>query len=175
MAEVLLGLGGNLGDPFAAIEAALARLAADGVHVTRRSPWYRTAPWGVSDQPDFINICVAGETALPPFDLLTLIHRIEADLGRERRGRWGPRAIDIDILTYGAETIDAPALQVPHPRLTERAFVLVPLADIAPDRIIHGRSIRDWADAADRRGVTRIDDAPPLSFRGDPEGRARNP
>jgi 2-amino-4-hydroxy-6-hydroxymethyldihydropteridine diphosphokinase len=101
MAEVLLGLGGNLGDPVAAIEAALQRLDAEGVRVTRRSPLYRTPPWGVTEQPDFVNACVAAETTLSPAALLALIHRIEAALGRERRERWGPRPIDIDILAYG--------------------------------------------------------------------------
>jgi 2-amino-4-hydroxy-6-hydroxymethyldihydropteridine diphosphokinase len=153
MVEVLLGFGGNLGDPVAAIEEALERLDAGGARILRRSAFYRTAPWGVAEQPDFVNLCAAAETALEPRALLALIHEIEAALGRERRERWGPRAIDIDILTYGERTIDEPGLRVPHPHLTERAFVLVPLAEIAAERVIAGRTMREWATAADRSGV----------------------
>lgn len=166
MVEVLLGLGGNLGDPAATIAAALTRLDGGGVRILRRSGFYRTAPWGVPDQPDFVNLCAAAETALSPQALLALIHRIEADLGRERRERWGPRPIDIDILTYGDVAVDEPGLTVPHPRLTERAFVLVPLAEIAGDVAIAGKTVREWAEAVDRSGVS------PLSPRG---ARSRNP
>jgi 2-amino-4-hydroxy-6-hydroxymethyldihydropteridine diphosphokinase len=157
--EVLLGLGGNLGDPVAAIDAALARLDAGGVRILRRSGLYRTAPWGVTDQPDFVNLCVAAETSLSPQELLSLIHAIEADLGRERRERWGPRPIDIDILTYGDATLDEPGLTIPHPRLTERAFVLVPLAEIAPGVVIAGKTVREWAEAVDRSGVSPLSGA----------------
>ncbi len=153
MPEVLLGLGGNLGDPVAAIGAALNRLESGGVRITRRSRWYRTAPWGVAGQPDYVNLCVAGETELAARALLDLIHAIEAALGRERRERWGPRILDIDILAYGDALIDEPGLTIPHPRLTERAFVLVPLLDIAADRLISGRTVRDWAATVDRGGV----------------------
>ena len=159
MVEVLLGLGGNLGDPAATIAAALTRLDGGGVRILRRSGFYRTAPWSVPDQPDFVNLCAAGETALSPQALLALIHRIEADLGRERRERWGPRPIDIDILTYGDAAADEPGLTIPHPRLTERAFVLVPLLDIAAERLVEGRTVRDWAASIDRSGVEPIEPA----------------
>jgi len=155
--EVLLGLGGNLGDPAAAIEAALVRLEAEGVRITRRSRWYRTAPWGLTDQPDFVNICVAAETDLSPRALLTAVHAAETALGRERDIRWGPRTIDIDILVYGDERIDEPDLAIPHPHLTERAFVLVPLLDVAADRRVNGRAVRDWAADVDRSGIEVID------------------
>jgi 2-amino-4-hydroxy-6-hydroxymethyldihydropteridine diphosphokinase len=151
--EVLLGLGGNLGDAVATIDAALQRLETGGVCILRRSRSYRTAPWGVADQPDFVNLCAAGETALAPRALLDLIHATEAALGRERRERWGPRTLDIDILAYSDARIDEPGLTIPHPRLTERAFVLVPLLDIAPDRMIEGRTVRDWAAAVDHSGI----------------------
>ena len=157
MPEVLLGLGGNLGDPVATIGAAFDRLQAGGVRIARRSRRYRTAPWGVADQPDFVNVCVAGETNLSPRALLELIHATEAALGRERRERWGPRPIDIDILTYGNERIDEPGLQIPHPRMSERAFVLVPLLDIAPDYLLAGRPVRDWAATIDRSGIEPIE------------------
>ena len=157
MAEVLLGLGGNLGDPVATIEAALHRLEAGGVRITRRSRWYRTAPWGLTDQPDFVNLCVAAETDLSARALLDLAQAVETALGRERTIRWGPRMIDIDILVYGDEHMNEPDLTIPHPRLTERAFVLVPLLDIAADRLIGGRPVRDWAAAIDRSGVEVIE------------------
>ena len=157
MPEVLLGLGGNLGDPVATIEAALKNLETGGVRIRRRSRWYRTAPWGVTDQPDFVNLCVAAETDLVPRALLDLVQTTEAALGRERRERWGPRTIDIDILTYGDVSLEEPGLQIPHPRITERAFVLVPLHDIAPHRVIKGRPVRDWAADVDRSGVELIE------------------
>jgi 2-amino-4-hydroxy-6-hydroxymethyldihydropteridine diphosphokinase len=154
--EILLGFGGNLGDPAATITAALARFDAAGLRILRRSSFYRTAPWGLTDQPDFVNLCALAETALSPRALLALIHTIERDLGRERRERWGPRAIDIDILTYGEEAIDEPGLVIPHPHLTERAFVLVPLAEIAPETVIAGRRLGEWLQSVDRSGVERM-------------------
>ncbi len=160
MPEALLGLGGNLGDPAAAIEAALQRLETAGVRITRRSRWYSTAPWGVSNQPHFVNLCVAAETDLSARALLEVIQATEAALGRERNMRWGPRTIDIDILAYGDLTVDEPGLQIPHPRMTERAFVLVPLLDIAPDHPIAGRPVREWAAAVDRSGVEVIEPHP---------------
>ena len=156
MAEILLGFGGNLGASIAAIEAALQRLEAGGVRITARSPFYSTPAWGKTDQPDFVNLCAAGKTALAPHDLLDVIRRIEAALGRERRERWGPRVIDIDILAYDDRVMDEPGLTIPHPHLTERSFVLVPLLDIAPDRIIAGRSVREWAAGVDGNGIRRI-------------------
>jgi 2-amino-4-hydroxy-6-hydroxymethyldihydropteridine diphosphokinase len=156
VAEVLLGFGANLGDPIAAIEAALRRLAAEGVRITARSHFYRTPAWGKADQPDFVNLCAAGSTTLSPPGLLDVIQSVEAALGRERRERWGPRVIDIDILTYGDHAFDEPGLTIPHPHLTERAFVLAPLLDIAPDRVIAGRRVRDWAAGVDRGGIERI-------------------
>ncbi len=156
MAEVLLGLGGNLGDPVAAIKTALERLEAEGVRITAQSGFYRTPAWGLTDQPAFVNLCVAGKTALEPRALLGALQRIEAALGRCRDLRWGPRPIDIDILTYDDRAVNESDLTIPHPHLTERAFVLVPLLDIAPDRAIGGRTVRDWAAGADRSGVERI-------------------
>lgn len=152
-----MGLGANLGDPLATIEKALLELEAAGISIKARSAPYRTAPWGVTDQPDFINLCVLALTQLTPQSLLDLIRKVEARLGRERRERWGPRSIDVDILLYDDLTLDAPGLTIPHPWLTERAFVLVPLAEIAPERIVAGRRLRDWAAAVDRTGVHRLE------------------
>lgn len=155
-AEAALGLGANLGDPIATMERALARLEDGGFALRARSAAYRTAPWGLADQPDFVNLCVLGTTRLGPRDLLDVIRKIEAGLGRERRERWGPRLIDIDILFLGGAVVDEPDLIIPHPRLTERAFVLIPLAEIAPDRLVRGRTVRDWARSVDRSGVERL-------------------
>ena len=156
MADVLLGLGGNVGDPAATIGAALARLEEQGVRIVARSSLYRTAPWGKTDQLAFVNACARADTELAPRALLDRILAVELDLGRERGERWGPRSIDIDILDYDGVTLDEPGLTLPHPRLPERAFVLVPLAEIAPDRVVAGRRVRDWAASVDASGVTRL-------------------
>lgn len=157
MAEVLLGLGGNLGDVPRTIAAALERLEVAGVRTLARSSLYRTPPWGNTDQPPFVNACARGRTELRPRALLGTILALEADLGRERGERWGPRTIDIDILDYDGIALREPGLTLPHPRLTERAFVLVPLAEIAPERVIAGRSVRSWAASVDASGVERIE------------------
>jgi 2-amino-4-hydroxy-6-hydroxymethyldihydropteridine diphosphokinase len=156
MALVLLGFGANLGDPVAAITAALERLEGAGLQILRRSSFYRTPPWGPVEQPPFINLCALAATALPPRDLLGITSAVEAELGRTRQLRWGPRLIDIDILAYDEIALDEPDLQIPHPRLTERAFVLVPLLEIAPDWPIRGRLVRDWAAAIDAAGIERL-------------------
>lgn len=135
---ILIALGGNLpsprfGAPRQTCEAALAALHAAGVRVVRRSRWYRSAPVPPSDQPAFVNGVAQVATALPPADLLALLHRIEAELGRTRRLRNEARVIDLDLLAYGDRVSaagDVPVL--PHPRLAERAFVVLPLAEVAP-------------------------------------------
>ena len=168
MAEVLLGFGGNLGEPAATIEEALERLEAGGARILRRSSLYRTAPWGVTDQPDFVNLCAAAETALEPRALLALIQRVEAALGRERRERWGPRAIDVDILTYGELEIDEPGLRVPHPHFTERAFVLVPLAEVAPEAVVPGKGrVADLVRMIDTSMLVRLSGNESKGVRGD--------
>lgn len=162
--EATLGLGGNLGDPVAAFAAALVRLRAHAaVEVKAISSVWRTAPWGKLDQPEFRNMAVLVETSLAADDLLGLCLAIERESGRERRERWGPRTLDIDILTYGGETIDRPGLQVPHPRIAERAFVLAPLAEIASGIMIGGRRVADLFAAItsddvsrDAEGTTRL-------------------
>lgn len=137
--EAALGLGGNIGDPVLAFGAALRGLGLNPrVALRAISSVYRTAPWGKLDQPEFFNLAVMIETDLAASDLLDLCLALERASGRERRERWGPRTLDIDILTYGTQAIDQPGLQVPHPRIAERAFVLAPLAEIAPDLLIDG-------------------------------------
>ena len=129
--KALLGLGANLGDPVATLREAKARLANIG-RVTAASSLYRTPPWGVADQPPFVNAALALETALDPDALLAALKALERALGRVASVRWGPRAIDVDILDYEGVRRDDPALTIPHARLFERAFVLVPLAEIEP-------------------------------------------
>jgi len=150
-----LGLGGNVGDVAGAFVEALARFAATpGVSLAALSSVYRTPPWGKLDQPDFLNMAARIETTLSPRALLTLGLDVERGLGRERRERWGPRLIDIDILAYGEATIHEPDLKVPHPRLTERAFALAPLAEIAPRLAVGGRTVAEWLTRVDPAGVS---------------------
>jgi 2-amino-4-hydroxy-6-hydroxymethyldihydropteridine diphosphokinase len=162
MHEALLGLGGNVGDVRANLTEAIA-LLADGPDVTLRSvsSHYRTPPWGVLEQPPFINLAIVIETTLPPRDLLKRAMNIEAafDRDRYREKRWGPRTVDVDLLAYDDLEIDEPGLTLPHPRLFERAFVLVPLNEIIPGRVIAGRSIKDALKGLDDRGIERL---PPL-------------
>ncbi|AMJ61185.1 hypothetical protein AXW83_13550 [Bosea sp. PAMC 26642] len=146
--EAALGLGGNLGDPVAAFAAALKGLARHpAIASVRSSSVYRTAPWGKLDQPEFLNMAVLIETDLAARELLALCLELERANGRERGERWGPRTLDIDILTYGDAVIDEPGLQLPHPRIAERAFVLAPLAEIAPALPIGGSSTDALRDA----------------------------
>jgi 2-amino-4-hydroxy-6-hydroxymethyldihydropteridine diphosphokinase len=130
-----VGLGANLGDREAAIENALALLPG----VVAVSELRETEPVGVVDQPPFLNGVAALETSLSPRELLDTLLAVERALGRERRERWGPRTIDLDLLLFGAEAVDEPGLTVPHPRLHERRFALEPLAELDPDLLIPGR------------------------------------
>ena len=146
MPDVGFGLGGNVGDPAQAICAALDGLRTRGIaDIDRLSSLYRTAPWGGVPQPDYANACAIGRTALAPFDLLDAIKHLERDLGRVDTVRWGPRVIDIDILFYGDVSMQDERLDIPHRDLLRRAFVLIPLAEIAPDLMIGGRRVADAA------------------------------
>jgi len=159
MSEALLALGGNVGDSRTILARAIALLCdGEAVWLLARSAAYRTPPWGDPDQPPFINLCIAVETTLSPLALLARAHQVERALGRDRtrERRWGPRTADIDILAYDDLTLDTPELTLPHPRLFERAFVLVPLAEIAPDRIVAGRRIGEAAAAIDGSGIERL-------------------
>jgi len=159
MAEALLSLGGNVGDVRATLDRAIAMLC-DGreVRLTARSSDYRTPPWGVTDQPPFVNLCIAVATDLTPHALLTRAQSVERALGRKRTDepRWGPRPIDIDLLSYDELALSEPDLTLPHPRLFERAFVLVPLAEIAPDRMIAGVTARDALARVDTVGIEKL-------------------
>ena len=152
-----LGLGANLGDRARAIRLALAQLAAaSGVRLARVSPLYETPPWGKTDQPPFLNAAARLHTDLGPLPLLRLCQHIERGLGRTRREKWGPRVIDLDLLHIPGVTWQDEDLTLPHPFLTGRAFALAPLADIAGDEIIGGRTVADWLAGADKTGIRRL-------------------
>ena len=154
-----LGFGGNIGDPAAAMARALRELDAhDDCRVQAVSGLYRTPPWGKTDQADFFNCCALVETSLTAPALLQLCLDIERGMKRVRTERWGPRTIDIDVLTYGNEAIVTENIEVPHPRMTERAFVLMPLADIAPDLEVKGKPVREWLQQADGSGIVRANE-----------------
>ncbi len=145
-ARIGLAFGSNIGDRPGNIGIALARLEAEGIcKISALSSLYRTAPWGFADQGSFANACALAWTHLDPAALLAQIKRIETEMGRKQTRRWGPRLIDIDILFYGDAPLTTPDLVLPHKELFNRAFVLVPLAEIAPDLRITGRSIAEAA------------------------------
>lgn len=149
-----LGLGGNLGDPPAQMATALRRLnARDDCRVLQASRLYRTPPWGKTDQAWFFNACVEIETLLSPEPLLELCMTLEREMHRVRVERWGPRTLDIDILTYEGVEQDDEKLLLPHPRIVERAFVLMPLADYAPDLEVSGRAVSDLLTGMDKTGI----------------------
>lgn len=144
--EIGIGLGSNIGDKPANIHAALKRIAERGaIRVVAVSSIYRTAPWGYLDQEDFANACALARTELEPKALLAEVKAIEAELGRKDGLRWGPRLIDIDILFYGDRELEFPDLVLPHKEMFRRAFVLAPLAEIAPSLRLGGRSVSEAA------------------------------
>jgi len=159
MPEALVALGGNVGDVRQTFNRAIAMLC-DGaaVRLKARSSDYQTPPWGVTDQPPFVNAVIAVATSLTAHDLLKRAMACERRLGRDRtrERRWGPRSIDIDLLAYDDLELHDAALTLPHPRLFERAFVLVPLAEIAPDQVIAGIRVRDALERVDASGVEKL-------------------
>ena len=161
MPEALVALGGNVGDARKTIRKAI-EIFCDGeeVWLRKRSSDYKTPPWGVTDQPSFINAAIAVATGLEPRTLLERAHAVERIFGRNRdkEERWGPRTLDIDLIAYNDLTLNEPDLVLPHPRLFERAFVLVPLAQIVPDRLIAGQRIADAAQSVDKAGIERLPD-----------------
>ena len=157
-----VGVGSNLAGPRAQVARALQCLARlPQSRLARSSGLYRSAPWGRLDQPEFVNAAAAIETALSPQALMQALLAIERDAGRDRGGeRWGPRILDLDLLLYGALTLAEPGLQLPHPHLHERAFVLLPLAEIAPHLEVPGRGpISALLAHIDTTGCHRIDTA----------------
>jgi 2-amino-4-hydroxy-6-hydroxymethyldihydropteridine diphosphokinase len=159
MAEAFIALGGNVGDVRAIFEWAIAMLCdGDAVRLLARSADYRTPPWGDVDQPPFVNAAIAVTTALSPHELLARTKATERALGRNsaRERHWGPRPIDLDILAYDDVELNDPDLTLPHPYMFERAFVLVPLAEIAPDRVIAGIRMRDALARVDANGIEQL-------------------
>jgi 2-amino-4-hydroxy-6-hydroxymethyldihydropteridine diphosphokinase len=159
VAEALIALGGNVGDVRKTFEEAIACLCRDeSVRLLARSSDYRTPPWGVTEQPAFVNAAIAVATSLGPHELLGRTTDCENRLGldRVRKQHWGPRNIDIDILAYDDLVLNDQDLILPHPRLLERAFVLVPLAEIAPDRVIAGIKAKDALARVDGSGIERL-------------------
>jgi 2-amino-4-hydroxy-6-hydroxymethyldihydropteridine diphosphokinase len=157
-----IGLGGNLGDaPRIVAGAAHALAGLPGCRLLRTSRLYRTPAWGVTAQPDFVNAAALLETTLPPRELLDALLALERSHGRTRAAdgsdRWGPRVLDLDILLYGDAVVDAPGLAVPHPRLAQRAFALVPLLEVWPDATIPGLgAARDALAALDADGIAPL-------------------
>jgi 2-amino-4-hydroxy-6-hydroxymethyldihydropteridine diphosphokinase len=152
-----LSLGGNLGDPAKSMAAALRLLDADeNTRVVAVSSLYRTPPWGKLDQPDFLNAAAEVSTGLAPRALLDLCLDAERRLKRVREERWGPRLIDIDILVFGDRIIHETGLEVPHPRMLERAFVLAPLAEIAPGLAVEGKTVSERLAAVDASGIEQL-------------------
>lgn len=154
MTLAALGLGGNIGDPPAAMAQALDSFARhESCRLLAVSQLYSTPPWGKTDQADFFNCCALIETSLAAEALLDLCLEIERGMKRVRTERWGPRTIDIDVLTFGDEIITTERVEIPHPRMTERAFVLMPLCDIAPELVVNGRPVSQWLETADKTGI----------------------
>ena len=166
-ARVFLGLGSNLGDRAGMLAQARTLLDGPGLRIAAASSVYETPPWGVADQPRFLNQVLDGRTTLSPRRLLHRCQEVETRLGRVRPTRWGPRTIDVDILLYGDLEINEPDLVIPHPQLAHRAFVLVPLAELdAAFRVPGGDTIGSLLQAVpDRAGVS--------VYRGDQESPAR--
>lgn len=157
-----VALGSNLGDSFATLEAALLALSEiPGVSLQARSHWYRTVALG-PPQPEYLNGCVLLEALFSPQEVLRKLLMIETQFGRVRRQRWGPRSLDLDLLLYDDLILDTPTLQLPHPRMHQRAFVLVPLAEIAPRwrEPVSGNTIAQLVQAVDCRGVRRANSRP---------------
>lgn len=159
MTTAYIALGGNIGDVAVNFASACRAIEAlPSTKITAKSKLYRTPPWGMVDQPNFLNACVAIETALPPLELMEKFLKIESAHRRDRtRGlRYGPRPLDLDILSYGDVEMKSVKLTLPHPELFNRAFVLIPLADIAGDAVISGISIAEAARACDATGITPL-------------------
>ena len=161
MPHALIALGGNVGDVRATFQKAIANICSmtQGVLLARSSD-YATPPWGEVQQERFINACIEIDTSLDPHALLFVLQKIESKFGRDRtkERRWGPRTLDLDLIAYDDVSMRKPELTLPHPHLFERAFVLVPLAEISPDRVIGGRSVTSALAKLSTEGIERLPD-----------------
>ena len=152
------GLGSNLGDRQKLLAGAIASIGqASGISVVAVSPVFETAAVGGPEQPDYLNAVVVVDTTLSPEEMLELAQHCEQRAGRVREERWGPRTLDVDVLAYDAVSSDEVTLTLPHPRVTERAFVMVPWAAVDPTFVVHGRTVQEWSDSLDQSGVRRGD------------------
>jgi len=159
MAEVYLGLGSNVGNRIAQLAGARDAISGSAGKILAASSIYDTAPWGPIPQDNYLNQVIRISTQLAPRDLLVALHEIERAAGRDRANevRYGPRTLDLDILIYGDKTVNEDGLTIPHPRIAERAFVLVPLAEIAPDLVLGGTPVREMLGRIDSKTVARYD------------------
>ena len=158
LTKCAIALGSNLGDSLATLKSAIATLNnTPGIAVKSHSSWYQTAPVG-PPQPDYINACAILEVTLQPQELLFTLLEVEIKFNRIRREKWGPRTLDLDLLLYDDLILDTPTLTLPHPRMTQRAFVLVPLAEIAPDWVhpLTKSAIAQILKTADCSGVQKM-------------------
>ena len=156
---IYIALGANIGERAAQLSAAIDEMERAGLHVTKQSSVYETAPVGYTEQPSFFNMVVEVESRQSSDELLKTLQQIEQRLGRERLFKNGPRTIDLDILFYNGEHIQSEHLTVPHPRMQERAFVLAPLAEIAPELVVRGQTVVSWLEGlpmTDRQDVVRL-------------------
>ena len=152
--DAAIGLGSNQGDKAGNIARAIALLTGSGdIRLVKRSRDFASPPWGVVEQDAFINACITVATGLPPHDLLARCQSVENEMGRVRHKKWGPRVIDVDVLTYRDETINTVDLTVPHPFIGQRAFVVLPLAEIAPDLVIGRTTLKELIGKVDAAGV----------------------
>jgi 2-amino-4-hydroxy-6-hydroxymethyldihydropteridine diphosphokinase len=156
--ESICSLGSNVGDRLRGIVTAAELISVKAGDVVGKSAVYETPPWGLESQPKFLNACILINTDLTPRELLRALKGIESGMGRVPRERWGPREIDIDIVTYGDGSYEDDALVIPHPRMSERAFVLMPMRDIAPSwrHPASGLSVEDMLSRVDTGGIVRI-------------------
>jgi 2-amino-4-hydroxy-6-hydroxymethyldihydropteridine diphosphokinase len=161
MGRAIIALGGNVGDVRATFRKAIANICGMAqAALLARSSDYSTPPWGNEQQARFVNACIEIETSLDPHALLFTLQKVERKFGRDRAGetRWGPRALDLDLIAYDEVALQRPELTLPHPRMFERAFVLVPLVEIAPDRLVGGRSVKAALGGLSTEGIERLPD-----------------
>ena len=155
--DAAIGLGSNVGDKRANIARAVSLLTSDGdIRLVARSRDYRSAPWGVLEQDWFVNAVITVSTALSARQLLQRCQRVENEMGRVRLRKWGPRLIDVDVLTYRDQVIDEPDLKVPHPLIAERGFVVVPLKEVAPSLSIRGQSLDQMLERLDKADLEAL-------------------